>query len=147
MQRLSQAILGASSLVQSVIPHLLEQTPAAYHEYNCRVLEENAEAFVRAMQGVAGMSVVAPRAAMYCMVSVELARFPEFPSEVELAQALLHEQQVFVLPGSCFTMPGYFRVVLCAPAATLREAAGRIAAFAAAHCVASPPPADATVKV
>ncbi len=137
VQRLSQTILGASSLVQAVVPHLLEHTPLAYHDYNCRVLEENAKCFVESLASAAGLSVVAPRAAMYCMVGIDLSLFPSFPSEVEFSQALLHEQQVFVLPGSCFTMPSYFRVVLCAPVATLKDAAKRICVFAAKH--ATPP--------
>jgi aspartate/methionine/tyrosine aminotransferase len=40
---------------------------------------------------------------------------------------------VFVLPGSCFTMDSFFRVVLCAPADTMTDAANRIKKFCADH--------------
>ncbi len=95
------------------------------------MLEENAVTFCKALEGVPALTVVAPSAAMYCMVGVDLSQFSSFPSDVEFAQALLAQEQVFVLPGSCFSMPSYFRVVLCAPSETLKEAARRIAAFVA----------------
>lgn len=78
---------------------------------------------------VKGLTVVRPQGAMYCMVSFDVAEFPSFTTDVEFAQALLRDQQVFVLPGSCFMMPFYFRVVLCAPADVLADAARRIVAF------------------
>lgn len=133
LMRLSQTILGATSFVQAVVPFLLTKTPESYYKDSLRILQENAEAFVDAMVGVEGLSIVVPKAAMYCMVGIDMKRFPDFPSDVEFAQRLLDEQQVFVLPGSCFTMPAFFRVVLCAPKETMVEAARRIRVFCGAH--------------
>jgi aspartate/methionine/tyrosine aminotransferase len=80
-----------------------------------------------------GLSAVMPTGAMYCMVHIALDQFPQFEADVEWVQALLDEQQVFVLPGACFTMPGYFRAVLCAPEAMMRDAARRMTLFCDKH--------------
>jgi len=40
---------------------------------------------------------------------------------------------VFVLPGSCFGAPNFFRVVFTAPEEKLAEAYARILAFVGAH--------------
>ena len=101
LQRLSQTILGATSFVQAAIPFMLEKTPKEYYESSLATLQENAKAFVEAMSGTKGLHIVLPRAAMYCMVGIDLKLFPDFPSDVEFSQKLLDEQQVFVLPGSC----------------------------------------------
>ena len=133
LMRLSQTILGATSFVQAAIPYVMEHTPAEYYASSLNTLQENAKAFLAAIEGTPGLTVVVPKAAMYCMVGIDLAVFPKFPSDVEFSQALLDEQQVFVLPGSCFTMPSYFRVVLCAPKDKMTDAATRIKAFCATH--------------
>ena len=129
LQQLSQTILGANSIAQSIVPHLLEKTPQSYYDYCTKTLEDNAKAFGDEIDKIDGLSIVQPKAAMYAMVGIDLKQFPAFPSDVEFAQALLDQQQVFVLPGSCFTMPNFFRVVLCAPAEKLLEAAKRMAVF------------------
>lgn len=133
LQRVSQTILGACTLMQAVVPYLLQRTPQSYHDRNMRVLMENAVAFVDGVKTAPGITAVMPSAAMYAMVKIEMEKFPKFPSEVEFAQGLLEEQQVFVLPGSCFTMPNSFRVVLCAPADVLADAAARIVKFCLQH--------------
>ncbi len=133
LAKLSQTILGANSLAQACVPFLLQRVPAAYRERCNAELERNAAAFALGVARIPGLHCITPQGAMYSMVGIALERFPAFPSEVEFAQALLDEQQVFVLPGSCFTMPGYFRVVVCAPADKLTEAARRLAVFCDKH--------------
>jgi len=43
------------------------------------------------------------------------------------------QESVFVLPGSCFGAPNFFRVVFTAPQEKLGEAYARIAEFCEAH--------------
>ena len=50
-------------------------------------------------------------------------------NDIDFTQLLLEEQNVFVLPGSIFDAPGFFRVVLCAPTEILSQAADRIRLF------------------
>lgn len=114
-------------------PFLLEKTPQSYYDFCLKTLEDNAVSFGNEIKKIEGLNMVQPKAAMYAMVGIDMKRFPGFPSDVEFSQALLDDQQVFVLPGSCFTMPNFFRVVLCAPGEKLLEAAKRMAAFCEKH--------------
>lgn len=47
------------------------------------------------------------------------------------------EEAVFVLPGSCFGAPNFFRIVFTAPEAKLREAYDRIIEFCERHAAPS----------
>lgn len=58
-----------------------------------------------------------------------------FGSDLTFAQALLSEENVFVLPGAAFSLPGYCRIVFCAPIDRLRDAMDRMEAFCARHRV------------
>lgn len=133
ISKLCQIILGPNNVAQGTIPFLLTKVPAEYHASNMKQLEHNATVFGSLVSKIEGLNCIMPKGAMYLMVGIHLESFPEFKSEMDFAQALVDEQQVFVLPGSCFTMPNYFRVVLCPPADKLEEAARRIASFCDAH--------------
>lgn len=69
----------------------------------------------------------------YVMVGIEMSLFPEFESDIDFAQGLLSEVQVFVLPGQCFGIKNFFRVVICAPADVLKDSAKRIRNFVRKH--------------
>ena len=45
----------------------------------------------------------------------------------------VEEESVFVLPGQCFSMPNFFRVVVCPPEDKLEAAFDRIDAFCVRH--------------
>ena len=53
----------------------------------------------------------------------------------EWSMQLLQEENVFVLPGSCFGLPNAFRLVFCAPKPTLQACAQRIVDFCQRHFV------------
>jgi tyrosine aminotransferase len=46
-----------------------------------------------------------------------------------MTQQLLDEESVFVLPGQCFGMPNFFRIVFAAPREVLEDAYTRIRRF------------------
>lgn len=66
-------------------------------------------------------------------VRIELAKFPEFSSDIEWSKALLAEQAVVIIPGTAFEFPGWFRTLLSAPRNVLQSAWQRIAAFCKEH--------------
>ncbi|CEP01204.1 Tyrosine aminotransferase [Plasmodiophora brassicae] len=131
--QLSQMILGPNSLVQAALPALFGSVPDAYFADLCRVLRDNAERCVRHIDRIEGLSCVAPQGAMYLMVRIDLGAFAGFQNDMDFSQALLTEQSVFVLPGTAFRAPGFFRIVYCAPGPALDEAFDRIRAFCRRH--------------
>jgi tyrosine aminotransferase len=78
---LSQIVLGANSLVQSVIPTLFQPTPGSaaaqelqeFHNRYVRTLEENAHYVRTRVAEIPGLDVMVPEGAMYAMVSPHTA--------------------------------------------------------------------------
>jgi len=67
------------------------------------------------------------------MLEVEPKAFKDIKDAFEFSQKLLLEEYVFVLPGTCFRAPKYFRCVFLAPKKILKEAVERIREFCMRH--------------
>lgn len=67
------------------------------------------------------------------MVGIEIEKFPEFNDELDFVQDLVKEESVFCLPGKCFEIENYFRIVLTVPKEMMIEACERIAEFCERH--------------
>lgn len=85
------------------------------------------------LKDVAGLKPLMPKGAMYMMVGIDIENFPEFENEMDFLQLLVREQSVFCLPGKCFEIPNYFRIVITVPADKIQEACYRIAEFCDKH--------------
>jgi tyrosine aminotransferase len=140
---LTQLILGANSLVLAALPAILTpSTPedrdamAAFHKDTIARLEENANFTAARLAAIPGLEVVTPQGAMYVMFGMKAGAFRDLASDVEFAQALLAEENVFVLPGTCFCCPNFCRIVFCAPKEKLSEAFDRMVNFCARHAAA-----------
>ena len=141
VKRLAQVVLGASHLAQSVVPSLL--APESNHMKNTidrwknkvrYTLEKQAMILCHELEACAGLSVIKPEGAMYAMVKIDLSRFDmAIRSDIDFANLLLEEENVFVLPGCAFGMSNFFRVVFCASESTLVVAASRISSFCTRH--------------
>lgn len=59
-----------------------------------------------------GLIPIMPSGAMYMMVKIDFSRLENFSDDMHFCQALVSEKSVFVLPGSCFGFPNFFRVVI-----------------------------------
>lgn len=145
-KRLAQVILGASHLAQSVIPALLDPQTEADREAIAKwktelksTLELQAKAVCDGLAECHGLTVHLPQGAMYAMVEMDVSSFDcNVQSDLDFTNLLLKEENVFVLPGRAFGVDSssshpVFRIVYCASADTLREAALRICSFCARH--------------
>ncbi|OWZ14532.1 Tyrosine aminotransferase [Phytophthora megakarya] len=139
--KLSQNILGASSLIQSAIPDLLTPVPGSaeaqslvdFKKRYFATLENNAKFTIDALKKISGLEVVVPQGAMYAMVKVNTDILTKIKDDFDLTQKLLDEESVFVLPGQCFGMTNYFRIVFSAPHEILADAYNRLAEFCSRH--------------
>lgn len=134
--KMSQLILGATRIVQPAIVRCLTPSTdedkaamAEFHKSTREKLEVNAHVCVEKLSGIAGLRVVVPRGAMYVMVGVDTERLGDISDDMDFCQKLLDEEAVFVLPGQCFGMKNFFRIVFCAPPDVLGEACDKISAF------------------
>jgi len=132
---MSTLILGANSIVQHSIPHMLHKTDTSYYKAFNKQLESQAENFMSGFRNnqIPGLRCIEPKGAMYCMVEVDETKFKDIKDAFEFTQKLLLEEFVFVLPGACFRAPEYFRAVFLAPKEIIKEAVGRIKAFCDRH--------------
>jgi tyrosine aminotransferase len=142
-------IHGANTLAQSVIPALFappeagvggsgESSPEAaalrvFREEYRATLEGNAAYVVGRVRGIPGLRAVEPQGAMYVMIGVDVARFPGIADDVDFAAKLLHEENIVVLPGQCFGIRDYVRVVFAPPRDVLAQAFDRIQSFCERH--------------
>lgn len=150
---LTQIVLGANSLIQSAIPRVL--TPAAGSEDKLKmdefktnymsVLDANAKLCVSLGETCPELTVIEPDGAMYAMIGIDIASLDDaIDDDASFATQLLTEQNLFVLPGQCFGMKNYIRLVTCCPQEIIQEAFERLVAFCIAHRVSPiPPPAPA----
>lgn len=133
IRRVSTTILGASSLIQSAVPEILEKTEPAYFQNTLNFLSENAQLVQKKLKDVHCLTLVAPQAAMYMMIGIKIKAMKDIFDDVQFSQELLSEEVVSVLPGSCFHLKNFFRIVLCVERKDLEESLDRIIAFCLRH--------------
>lgn len=67
------------------------------------------------------------------MVGIDIESFPDYDDELSFVQDLVKEQSVFCLPGKCFNIENYMRIVLTVPREMMIEACSRIREFCEKH--------------
>eukprot|EP00762_Andalucia_godoyi_P006539 ANDGO_04985.mRNA.1 Tyrosine aminotransferase len=130
---LSTVILGPNTLVQGAIPQIFETVPESYYTELNKTLEGHAEYSVERFRKIPGLRVVVPRGAMYLMVGIDTEYFADIADDVDFSRKLITEESVMVLPGQCFGITNFFRVVICPPIDKLEEAYDRIEQFCDRH--------------
>jgi len=130
------------TLIQSVLPQILNPEDKerksqleSFHDAVNERLTEHAAFTVKALSSVPGLRVVKPEGAMYVMIGIDPKRFDEkvIKDDVTFSNLLLKEEAVFVLPGQCFGIENFFRVVFAAPLPLLKQAYSRISRFCERH--------------
>uniref|UniRef100_A0A914HW76 Tyrosine aminotransferase n=1 Tax=Globodera rostochiensis TaxID=31243 RepID=A0A914HW76_GLORO len=123
---LSQKIVGPCALIQGALPRILRDTPQSFFDNIKNLLSQNAQIVYDILARVPGLKPLRPQGAMYMMVGFD----PElYGDETSFVQSLISEESVYCLPGSAFSLPNWFRLVLAFPEETTREACERISAF------------------
>ncbi|TEB18349.1 transferase [Perkinsus sp. BL_2016] len=125
---LSMLSLGPSSILQATLPSLLRDTSPDYYRNNLEMMRINAETIKDRLGSIAGLRVIPADGTMYILVEIDTAKF-KVTDDVEFSKLLLEEQAVFVLPGQCFQIPNFFRIVITAPLSQIVEACDRIDKF------------------
>eukprot|EP00392_Amoebophrya_sp_AT5.2_P012390 g12493.t1 len=129
LQDLSTLLLGPSTLQQAAIPHLLEETQPQYYVDVLRQLEDNGKVIANVLADAPGLRVIKPEGAMYVLVELPRAKGGAAADDVAFCRELLAKQSVFALPGQCFGIEGFFRIVTSPPKEKLEEACKRIVNF------------------
>jgi len=134
LQSLSQRIIGANTVVQGALPAILKSTPKSFYNDTLDTIEANAKIAFEKLSQVPGLRPVMPSGAMYMMVGIDQSGFSkQFNNDLDIVEAMVTQQSVFCLPGKCFNIPNFFRIVLTVPAELMIEACDRISEFCHLH--------------
>lgn len=143
IRNLTQLILGASSLIQAALPRILCPAPGsadavalkAFHDRYVGILRANAELVQEAFKDTPAITPVVPQGAMYAMIGINMACFnaDDVSDDATFAAKLLQEENLFVLPGKCFSSDDYVRLVMCCPPEMIQDACDRVKSFCARH--------------
>ena len=134
---MAQIILGASHLAQTAVPALLQKDQPDIIQWKRELrqtLEKQSKFLSDMLSSCHGLRVLRAGGAMYTIIRLDVQQFDEtIRNDLDFSRALLKEENIFVLPGSCFGMPNVFRTVFCAPIPVLEEATGRMKDFCQRH--------------
>lgn len=136
LKSLTQIIVGANTLIQAAIPRVLTPQGAdverlkSFHSGYMAVLRSNADLCAQLGQSCDILKVVIPKGAMYVMIGIDFSKLDaSFTDDADFAKRLLTEENLCLLPGQCFGMKNFIRIVTCPPPEKLGEAFARITEF------------------
>jgi tyrosine aminotransferase len=127
--RLSTLILGPNTLIQSVIPQLLNEIPKEYFTRVKDQLQTNTRFLYNSITKIPGLHPIEPQGAMYMMIKVDIEKLVGFENDIDFSRRLLAEECVYVLPGSVFHLPNFIRLCVCPPIDKLETACERLVLF------------------
>ncbi|CAG9858291.1 unnamed protein product [Phyllotreta striolata] len=133
LNSLTQRIIGSNTLIQGALPAILKNTPQSFFDSLIGTLANNAKLAFERLQSTEGLTPFMPQGTMYMLVEIQMEKFPAFADGLEFAQKMMEEESVFCLPGECFAIPGFLRIVLTVPEDLLEEACARMMEFCKRH--------------
>jgi tyrosine aminotransferase len=150
LKSLTQLIVGANSLVQACIPDVLcpienenEKSLTTYNKEYCQLLESNSNEIINSLKGYDLLTVVEPQGAMYAMVKISFNKMNHtIKNDKDFAKELLNEENLIVLPGACFGLDDFVRVLTCPSLDTVKEAIVRMKRFCEKRRLPSCSPKD-----
>jgi len=129
LNRLTQRLMGPSSLVQGALKDILTTVPESFYTQTMDFIFKNAQLCYERLRLVNGLQPHMPQGSMYLMVRFDPKAFPNIESDLDFTSKLMNEESVLVLPGKCFDFPNYFRICLTVPTNVMEEALERIRDF------------------
>jgi aspartate aminotransferase len=122
-----QSTSNPTSIAQYAAVEALTGDQSFIGEMN-RVFKERHDVVVAGMNALKGVECLPAQGAFYLFPSLQgaMKRFPRCKTDVELAEVLLREAGVALVPGSAFGAPGYMRLSFATSLENLREALRRL---------------------
>lgn len=146
LKSLTQLIIGANSLVQLAIPSILSPIKGSKEDISIQkfkfkyinILQSNIQLCHQMITQSKSpyLSITSlPKGALYIMIKIHFEAMIEnvFSSDTDFSEKLLQSENLVVLPGQCFGMSGYIRLVICPPYEILQMALTRLIDFCYRH--------------
>jgi tyrosine aminotransferase len=135
MKRLSMRLIFPCTLVQAVIPTMLENAKLQRQQV-VESIRQNAITFrsIISSSSVAGLEDISiPQAGLFLFVRINPSCLHSLTDDVVFVDKLLQEQAVGVVPGQAFGIRNYIRIALTTTVDNIAEAARRLIYFCQAH--------------
>ena len=125
----SQSTSNPASISQAAAQAALEGDQSCIR-LMCQAFKERHDFVVEALNAIQGMKCLPGQGTFYSFPSVQevIERLDGIDDDVNLAEYLINEAGVAMVPGSAFGAPGYLRLSFATGMDTLREALKRVAA-------------------
>ncbi len=123
----SQSTSNPASISQAAARAALEGDQSCIGEM-VRAFRERHDYIVGALNAIDGVECLAGDGTFYCFPDMQgaIQRLPGVTNDVELAEYLIDEANVALVPGSAFGAPGHMRLSFAAGLDTLQEAVARL---------------------
>ncbi len=117
-----------NAIAQVAAAEALRQGPSLTAEWQATLIDRRA-LMLRLANEIPGITAVPPTGAFYLFLDVSKGLTEKYPTTMLLAEALLMEAGVGVIPGEAFGAPGFLRLSFAVDNATITEGLRRIATF------------------
>lgn len=125
---------GPCSFMQKALPILLDELTLNYTKNFMKIFETNHMYLHKEFTKIKGLTPIPAQGTFYIAVLIKLQEFPQFASDQLFLQALLDEENVWILNLSAFNggVQG-FRMMTCATDEIYSKLIPRISAFCKRH--------------
>ncbi|MBK8101644.1 MAG: pyridoxal phosphate-dependent aminotransferase [Planctomycetes bacterium] len=127
----SQALGNPCTISQEAAIAACKQPLTSELERRMQAFDGRRRYLVDEINKIAGLQLQAPKGAFYALVDVRALCKRLSCDDVAIAERLLEEQLLAVVPGTAFAIPGFIRLSYAASMDDLRAAVTRLRAFAA----------------
>ena len=121
-----------NAIAQVAAAEALRQGPGLTAEWQAKLTDRRA-LMLRLANEIPGVTAVPPTGAFYLFLDVREGLSERYPTTMLLADALLMEAGVGVIPGEAFGAPGFLRLSFAVKSATISEGMRRIATLMASR--------------
>jgi aspartate aminotransferase len=128
----SQVLGNACTISQAAMLAACEVPMPEDQAERRRAFGERRAFLLEALADVPGLSLQPPRGAFYAFVDARALGRTRGVDDVDMAQQLLEQQRLAVVPGSAFAAPGFLRLSYAVSLDQLRSAVERLRAYAEA---------------
>lgn len=89
--------------MQRSLPALFANTPESFFTETMETLADAGQQLFERLSKIPGLTPLVPQGAMYLVCGgLTTANFPKFANDTALVRGLLQEENMLILPGSCF---------------------------------------------
>jgi aspartate aminotransferase len=127
----SQVIGNTSSISQAAALEVCRGNHDAEIQRRLKEFDRRRQFMVEQISSIPGLSLKPPKGAFYAMVDARRLCSLMYIDDVELAERLLSDFQLAVVPGSAFDLPGFIRLSYATSMEQLAKGVERLRDFAA----------------